>query len=419
MRARHAILLVAFVACTGEGAVSCDPTLTCAYDPSPPDPPVSRLAEECDRGCSPRFLTAGTDHSCANLGGDEHICWGGDDAMELGEVRETLGDATIGLPYGDQIAAGDHFSCAKIADRVACWGRGFPRSPALLTNGGSFVPGLGSVDLLAVGGDRICTIDRIGAVRCARPEIEARAISGIEGRATSLSVGIELACVIAGERREVYCFRGDVATPVEGLSNVDAIAVGPGHACAISELGLSCWGEGGSGELGNGTHESSDAPVHVLDQVLAVAAGGEIGAGYTLAIVEGERVLDGEVFSDRDFDDDLDGGIDRGPGGAFATTMHLHVFGSNRYGQLGFVGESDVLEPRQIIVLHQFASIAAGVRHACVSSPGLGLTCFGDDSSGQLGHEARGDTRVLETSMALFDGPWPRRRRDRQDRRDD
>jgi hypothetical protein len=49
-----------------------------------------------------------------------------------------------------------------------------------------------------------------------------------------------------------------------------ALAVGSTHSCALREAGLYCWGDNSSGQLADGTMESSEAPV------LASAAGMDI-----------------------------------------------------------------------------------------------------------------------------------------------
>ena len=69
----------------------------------------------------------------------------------------------------------------------------------------------------------------------------------------------------------------DVPTPVSGLSEVSAIAVGANHDLALLKNGtVMAWGGGpGDGELGDGTTTERDSPVKVtgLGEIVAIAAG--------------------------------------------------------------------------------------------------------------------------------------------------
>ena len=49
-------------------------------------------------------------------------------------------------------------------------------------------------------------------------------------------------------------------------TNVAALSIGPDsyHACALANGGVMCWGDNGSGQLGDGTTVASDAPLQVV-----------------------------------------------------------------------------------------------------------------------------------------------------------
>jgi alpha-tubulin suppressor-like RCC1 family protein len=83
----------------------------------------------------------------------------------------------------------------------------------------------------------------------------------------------------------LYGGGGQHNTPVskKGLSNVIDVAAGVDHTVALKRDGtVWAWGDNASGQLGNGTTASSDAPVQVkgengvgyLTDVVAVEAGG-------------------------------------------------------------------------------------------------------------------------------------------------
>src|SRR5262249_29554741 len=85
-----------------------------------------------------------------------------------------------------------------------------------------------------------------------------------------------------------------IPVPVAGLSNVIAIAAGEAHTCALVADGtVRCWGDNSSGQLGDGTFapKSTPNPVPNLFRVVAIAAGGTLGASHTCALT-----AEGAVF---------------------------------------------------------------------------------------------------------------------------
>ena len=57
------------------------------------------------------------------------------------------------------------------------------------------------------------------------------------------------------------------AAPI-GLANVASFAIGGLHACATDTAGaVSCWGENANGQIGDGTTNDAVSPLHILDGV--------------------------------------------------------------------------------------------------------------------------------------------------------
>jgi len=149
----------------------------------------------------------------------------------------------------------------------------------------------------------------------------------------------------------------DSKTPV-GVSRLPsgatAISAGYGHACALTPGGgVKCWGENGSGQLGDGTTASyREAPVDVSGlsgEATAIAAGG----WHTCAMVAA-------------------GGV--------------KCWGNNTYGQLGDGTRTNRYAPVEVSGLSSgVASISAGRYHTCALMVTGGVKCWGRNVEGQLG----------------------------------
>ncbi|MBI5209343.1 MAG: chromosome condensation regulator RCC1 [Elusimicrobia bacterium] len=184
------------------------------------------------------------------------------------------------------------------------------------------------------------------------------------GQAGWLAAGAESSCAVLRSGK-VLCwgkpYAGgtpprDVLTPadVEGwASGIAMVAVGGGHACALSTSGgLTCLGSNDFGQLGDGTTRSSTSPVNaagLAKGVVAVAA----GESHTCALLGNGKAL---------------------------------CWGRNDKRQLGDGTSKDSPRPVEVAKLEGGAiAIAAGRGHSCAVTVDRGAACWGDNRSGQLG----------------------------------
>ena len=198
----------------------------------------------------------------------------------------------------------------------------------------AFAHPLSDVIRLAVGGGHTCAIDTAAALRCWG-----------ENEDGQLGDGTTVDRAVAGD--------------VLGLTTgIAAVVTGASHTCALTTAGgLKCWGWNRYGQLGNGMLTGlapNPTPVDVLEaDVAAVAAGGV----HTCST-------------------DTSGGV--------------QCWGRNRFGQVGN-GLLCVLCPTPSGVLGltaPIASVAAGGKHTCALTEAGELSCWGDNTFGQLGVEA-------------------------------
>jgi alpha-tubulin suppressor-like RCC1 family protein len=143
---------------------------------------------------------------------------------------------------------------------------------------------------------------------------------------------------------------------VEDCAIIESLALGDLFSCGLLSDGrIACWGEGSSGQLGDGQGLDSQAPVLVLGVTDAQA----IAAGWSHVCFIRE-------------------------GGA------VHCFGESDDGRLGRPVEPDLTSPDLSLVVHiqdTATSLSLGLGHSCAVTASATLKCWGDGSKGQLGNE--------------------------------
>jgi alpha-tubulin suppressor-like RCC1 family protein len=327
---------------------------------------------------------------CARMIDGTVFCWGNSFYVELGYGPQgvtsapvqmtTLGSAVV------QIAAGDAgTTCAVVADGgVWCWGmvsnaRGvFDRQPIPFQ-----VVGLPAVIEVAVGWGHTCARANDGSVWCWGRNDNGMIGSGTEFLyslvpdqvATLGQVAVEIAaaglhtCARMSDGT-LWCWGAnyegqlgdgttvDSPTPVQVTalgSSVRQVSASPrGHTCAALADGTAwCWGLNDEGQLGNGTTESSLAPVQVpgLASVVQLSA----GESHTCA-----RTSDGAIW----------------------------CWGRNSFGQLGN-GVRDlwtsVTRPvRAVAPGTFFVEVCAGPNSTCARSDNGTAWCWGTQNDGLM-----------------------------------
>ena len=246
-------------------------------------------------------ITAGFDHTCAltSAGGVE--CWGANASGQLGDGTTTDSSTPVavsGLSSGvSAIAAGSYHTCALTSTgAVKCWGYNGDGELGDSTTTDRAAPvavtGLSSgVNAIAAGAQHTCALMSTGAVKCwgnngygelgdstTTERVTPVAVTGLSSGVNAIAAGAQHSCALTSGGavkcwgRNDYGQLGDSTTTgrvtpvaVTGLSSgVSAIATGSQHTCALTSGGaVKCWGNNGSGRLGNGTTTNSPTPVAV------------------------------------------------------------------------------------------------------------------------------------------------------------
>jgi alpha-tubulin suppressor-like RCC1 family protein len=155
-----------------------------------------------------------------------------------------------------------------------------------------------------------------------------------------------------GSNRRYAPIGPEECVPPPPACSLAGVAAGTNFACAWSNLGrVTCWGEGGSGQLGDGTGNTRSTPKKIdgLSGVVQVIA----GANHACA-----RHRDGTIS----------------------------CWGDNTYQQVGDGGMPNGRStPVKLPMLSQIKTLAAGGRQTCAVRMDGALFCWGRNDHGQVG----------------------------------
>ncbi|MFM8629775.1 MAG: RCC1 domain-containing protein [Candidatus Limnocylindrus sp.] len=306
--------------------------------------------------------------------------------------------ATRAADYGESIDTGFNFTCASRADGyVWCWG---DNSFGQLGNGtfaNSKIPvrieGFRGVIQVATGATHACALRYNGTVWCWGNYLPDGSTATTPTKVSKLkavrtiTAGSSHSCALKANGT-VWCW-GDnasgqlgngtttdkrVPVRVTGLSAVRSISAGQSHTCAVTWATLPgtaakawCWGENGSGQLGDFTSVDRTTPV----QVTGMPASSEGTALVGISV--------GTVHSC-----------------AYDLT-YMYCWGTNSQGQLGYVGNSFLA--KKVVGIGGVLNMDVGSLHSCSVDWDGTVECWGNNSMGELAD----GTTVSKSSPTVAD----------------
>jgi alpha-tubulin suppressor-like RCC1 family protein len=343
-------------------------------------------------------LAAGGRHSCALLSNGHVVCWGDNTRKQLGISQDSNPAKHVevtGLTDAVAIAAGEDNTCAiRSNGKVVCWGDNLLGQ----LGGGDKIPGASATPVEVIGVDQ----------------------------ATSLAVGYQFACAVAGPNKEVFCWGsnnflqlGAVVGPKRSSAGkIDLsqtgfkqVAAGHDHACALTSDGdVFCWGNNTVQQVGKIGSNFPLPPVKVpISNVDSIGAGGN----HSCAVVNNSVTCWGanssgqlgigkttfqELLSGTQFTSLTDGLV---VGGSEFTCVldvgKVKCTGSNSSFQLGggtaFEAIAMVNKPIDVVgtsggsvtPITGVAEIVAGKEHACVLKTSGQVLCWGANTAAQTG----------------------------------
>ena len=134
-------------------------------------------------------------------------------------------------------------------------------------------------------------------------------------------------------------------------AGAETFAGGDGHSCMRFDSGeVQCWGDNGSGQLGDGTGSDSSTPVTVL------------------GITDANQVSSGEYHTCAGF-----------PSGT------VECWGGNFFGEVGDGTTTQRDSPVPVFGITDALQVTAGAYHTCARLPSGAMECWGRNDEGALG----------------------------------
>lgn len=336
------------------------------------------------------MIAAGADFSCAVTDAGAVRCWGANDDGQLGDGTFAAHPRPVpvqGVSDAIAVTAGDgtHACALTAAGAVWCWGanasgqlgdattttrpiphpvQGLPGRASAVSAGRSHTCALVGADLYCWGSN---SAGELGSRASTAPVLQPRRVQGLPGGVVAASSGTGFTCAVT-DRGRAFCWgeNGDgqlgsagsaasavpLRVPVPDV-RFEAIAAGDTHACALSRGQVFCWGANAGGERGDGTRTSSPAP----NRVAGLTGAGRVSAGHARTC---------------------------------ATTTDKGVL------CWGDAGADDIDAPRPVpvpLVPAPVADVAVGRFHACALSSRQRVSCWGVNTTGQLGDGTTTDRR--------------------------
>lgn len=238
------------------------------------------------------ILALGSSHTCALLPDNQIKCWGSNNMGQLGHKDDTAISMTTPQPVA------------------------FPRIP---------------VNLFA-GFSHTCALTTENEVWC-------------WGRHHAL----------VDEPIDFYASEPEHVESLEliGHNQISELVLGTGHSCMRGSQGtVQCWGEGYSGQLGNGQSKTSADPVRVSGNLTARQIA--LGAGFSCALTPSQTV---------------------------------YCWGNNTNGRIGAdLDVEEVSSPLKLEGLENVQAISSKFQHTCALLEDKTIRCWGFNSDGQHGN---------------------------------
>ena len=241
-------------------------------------------------------IVAGAHHNCV-LSGGEVWCWGQNSKGQVGDGTTTNRNVPVKVLDGTvDVTAGYDYSCAILrSGQVMCWGN---NDKGQLADGGTsnhtsptlstLVTGISNID---AGQRQNCGLTAAGLIRCVNSST-SELLSDAAGSSLDVAVNRFGFTIIGLTNLGVPVqFQAGKSEIISQLSDVKDVDSGQGHRCAMDNSGgVHCWGVNYFGQLGDDSKVGSTEPVPVKDLYGAYELA--VGMNHTCVMVPSTGVGD-------------------------------------------------------------------------------------------------------------------------------
>ena len=411
-------------------------------------------------------VAAGRWHTCALRRTGTVSCWGGNSAGQLGKSQtlQDIDDPTelvqvSNITDATAIAAGQNHTCALHQNGIiSCWGSnefgqlGSRHEDLVYSPTPVQVKNIDDATAIDVGLYRSCALRQDGTISCWGSNSSSRldtnpTLNEIDDPAEPVQVNniTDAAAITIGENYynrhscalhqngTISCWgsNGDgqlgngqedlfySPTPVQvkNIADITAIAAGYSHSCALRKDGaIFCWGNNGSGQLGDGSGgvygDESLVPVRVGDLSISASPATSAAEPATSTAEPEPASPPSTTLPSGEAQPNFATSISASYSHSCAVSDEGKVFcwGDNDHGKLG-IGKSEIeLEysavPLEVEGIADAAAVATGENHTCALHQSGTVSCWGSDRDDQIGIPDSAASVVPVQIEGIKDAVW-------------
>jgi len=330
-------------------------------------------------------ISAGGNHTCAITQAGSVRCWG------FNGNGQSTPPANLGPQI--QVSAGEVHTCSiDVMGKVHCWGLNYTGQVAVPNN-------LPPVVQITAGALTTCALTKEGAIRCwGANSYNASNPPNNLGYASQVSTRTDTTCAIRSYDSRLRCWGYDTSgigyeRNLGQLGQIALVSAGNSYNCVLTNTGsVKCWGFNCTQGY---THGQCDvpkdlqltAPNQVTSPKISIAGSPTVGStlsaemtnwdiGDTIHytwLIDGQEIPGETTQSYALKPEDI--------GKQISVKVSGELYGYISEAEL----PSEILQPNKIPTSETITStISAGYQHSCALSAFGKITCWGNDSSGQL-----------------------------------